>query len=271
MMTSIASQISQFIEWKQAEGALRRQEEDRRIARRIQQGLLPKALPRLPGFRMGGRSVAANDVGGDCFDFIPMRVGGEECLGVLVADASGHGIGAALLVAQTRAYLRALALACADVGTLLALCNQRLASDLVPDHFVTLFLLRLEPRTRSLLYASAGHWPGYILDPQGRIKAVLASTSTPLGIDPSADFPVPPALTLEPGELTFLFTDGIVEAASPKGELFGLGRTLGIVRAHRHETPDDILEALFDAVRAFSGHDLQDDQTAVILKAEGPA
>jgi sigma-B regulation protein RsbU (phosphoserine phosphatase) len=208
-------------------------------------------------------------VGGDCFDFLPLRVGGEECLGVLVADASGHGMAAALLAAETRAYLRALALTCADVGTLLTLSNQRLASDLVTGHFVTLFLLRLDPRTRSLLYANAGHWPGYVLDRRGRTKAVLASTGCPLGIDPAGAFPTGPATTLEPGELVVLFTDGIVEAASPEGEQFGLGRTLGIVRAHRREAPDAILDALFHAVGDFSGHPPQDDLTAVILKAEG--
>jgi sigma-B regulation protein RsbU (phosphoserine phosphatase) len=197
-----------------------------------------------------------------------MPAGDEGYLGVLVADASGHGIGAALLVAQTRACLRALALACTDVGTLLHLSNQRLASDLVMDHFVTLFLMRLDPRTRSLLYSSAGHWPGYVVDSQGRTRAVLASTDAPLGIDPANEFATGPAVTLEAGELVFLFTDGIVEAASPEGKRFGLERALGVVRAHRHETPDEILEALFEAVDDFSGSQLQDDITAVIVKAQ---
>jgi sigma-B regulation protein RsbU (phosphoserine phosphatase) len=226
-------------------------------------------VPTFAGFQIGGRSAPAQDVGGDCFDFLPLRVGGEDCLGVLVADASGHGIGAALLAAQTRAYLRALALTCADVGTLLTLSNQRLACDLVTDHFVTLFLLRLDPRTHSLVYANAGHWPGYVLDRQGRTKAVLASTGCPLGIDPASEFPTGPATTLEPGELVLLLTDGIVEAASPEGEQFGLKRTLGIVRAHHREAPEAILDALFHAVEDFSGHSLQDDLTAVILKAQG--
>jgi PAS domain S-box-containing protein len=126
MLATVGGQIGQFMERREAQSQLRRQEEERRIARRVQQGLLPKAVPTLPGFRVGGRSAAASDVGGDCFDFLPLRAGGGECLGVLVADASGHGIGAALLAGQARAYLRALALTCADVGTLLTLSNQRL-------------------------------------------------------------------------------------------------------------------------------------------------
>jgi serine phosphatase RsbU (regulator of sigma subunit) len=210
-------------------------------------------------------------VGRDCFDFVPLGAGDGGCLGVLVADASGHGIGAALLVGQARAYLRALALACADVGTLLTLSNQRLASDLMEDHFVTAFLLRLDPRTRSLVYASAGHCPGYVLDRQGRSKAVLASSDIPLGIEPVRVFRESPAIPVDRGDLVLLSTDGVVEAMSPDGKQFGVERLLGLVRAHRREAPGAILDALFHAVGDFSGHPLHDDITAVILKAEDVA
>jgi sigma-B regulation protein RsbU (phosphoserine phosphatase) len=228
-------------------------------------------VPSFAGFQMGGRSKPAQDVGGDCFDSFPLRVGGEKCLGVLVADASGHGVGAALFVAQTRAFLRALVLPCTDVGTLLALTNQRLASDLVTDHFVTLSLLRLDPRTHSLFYVNAGHWPGYVLGRQGQTKAVLVSTGGPLGIDSANEFPPGPPTALQPGDLVLLFTDGLVEATSPERTRFGLERRLGIVRAHQQKTPDEILEALFDAVSGFSAHQSQDDVTAVIIKAEDAA
>jgi sigma-B regulation protein RsbU (phosphoserine phosphatase) len=270
-MASVANEVGVGVERLQADQELRSQEADRRTARAIQQGLLPKAMPRVVGFQIAGRSATARQVGGDCFDFLPLRVGGDECPGVLVADASGHGVAAALLMAETRAYLRAFALTCADVGTLLALSNQRLASDIVPDHFVRLFLLRLDPRTRSLLYASAGHCPGYVLDRQGQTKAVLAGTRCPLGIDPANEFPTGPPTTLEPGELVLLFTDGVVEAVSRDQEPFGVERLLGVVRAHRQKTPEAILDALFHAVGDFSGHQLQDDLTAVILKAEDVA
>lgn len=268
MMTSIGRQISQFIERRETESELRRQEADRRIAQEAQQAILPKVMPTFAGFQISGRSVPAQDVGGDCFDFLPLPAAGQGSLGVLVADASGHGLGAALLVAQTRAYLRALALACTEVGTLLTHCNQLLANALASDHFVTVFLLRLDPRTRVLAYANAGHWAGYVLDRQGLTKAVLASTGCPLGIDLAGAFPAGPSTTLEPGELALLFTDGIVEAACASGQLFGLERTLDIVRAHQQQTPDAILDALFHAVGSFSGQQLQDDITAVLIKAE---
>jgi serine phosphatase RsbU (regulator of sigma subunit)/putative methionine-R-sulfoxide reductase with GAF domain len=270
-LRAVADILAGMIERRQAEGELRRQEHERHIAHRIQQGLLPKAMPRYDGFSIGGKSWPAHQVGGDCFDFIRLFRADQGCLGVVVADASGHGIGAALLMAETRAYLRALALTCGDAATLLALTNRRLASDLVTDHFVTLFLLVLDPRARSVQHSSAGHCPGYVLDDQGSIKAVLASTGSPLGIDPANEFPAGPPVALEPGDLLFLYTDGIVEAASPKGELFGVERALGVVHAHRHETPDEILGVLFDAVSDFCAHSPHDDITAVIIKAEGAA
>src|SRR5262249_39322363 len=254
---------------RQAEGELRRQEADRRIAQQVQQGLLPKAMPTLPGFRISGRSLSANDVGGDCFDFIPFPAEGQKRLGVLLADASGHGIAAALLVAQTRAYLRALAMTYAGVDDLLTLTNRRLTADLVPDHFVSLFLAQLDPRTRSLVYANAGHCPGYVLDCQGEVKTALAGTGGLVGLDQASEYSAGPTIQLEPGELVFLYTDGIVEAMSRDGRLFGLERTLDLVRGQRHRTLDEIVDKLFDAVSAFSEGNIQDDLTAVILKAEG--
>jgi serine phosphatase RsbU (regulator of sigma subunit)/putative methionine-R-sulfoxide reductase with GAF domain len=270
-LASVANEVAVGVERLRADQELRSQEADRRTARAIQQGLLPKAVPRMAGFQVAGRSATARRVGGDCFDFVPLPRAGQDCLGVLVGDASGHGVAAALLMAETRAYLRALALTCADVATLLTLGNQRLAGDLVTDHFVTLFLMQLDPRACSLVHASAGHCPGYVLDRRGQTKAVLASTGCPLGVDPGNEFPAGPPTTLEPGELVLLFTDGVVEAMSPDREQFGVDRLLGVVRAHRRETPEAILDALFHAVGDFSGHHLQDDMTAVIIKAEDVA
>ena len=269
MMTSIGIQISQFIDRRQAQNELRSQEENRRIAREIQQGLLPKTMPTLRGFTIYGRSSFADEVGGDCFDFIPTLIGDREYLDVLIADASGHGIGAALLMAETQAYLRALALTCANVETLLALTNRRLAEDLKTPHFVTLLLVRVDPANRSLLYAHAGHCPGYVLNHLGRTKAVLTGLDLPLGVMSDSQFSPGPTIPLESGDLVFLFTDGIIEAQSSDDHHFGMERTLDLVRRHQQEPPDEILEALFGAVSDFSGHRLQDDLTAVIIKVEG--
>jgi serine phosphatase RsbU (regulator of sigma subunit) len=206
MVTDLGSQIAQFIERRQAERVVDARAREFSLARTIQQGLLPKAPPVLPGFEIAGVSYPTQETGGDYFDFIPLSDGHW---GIALGDASGHGIGAALLIAETHAYLRALALTRTAPGQVLDSVNQRLVEDITSDHFVTLFLGRLSPLTRSLVYSSAGHLPGYVLDGRGEVKMVLKSTGLPLGADGTGDFPTGPGVRLEPGDLVFLLSDGI--------------------------------------------------------------
>jgi serine phosphatase RsbU (regulator of sigma subunit) len=262
MMASVGSQVGHFAERRRAEKAFHERERELSLARAIQQRRLPKAAPVLAGFDIGCASRPAQETGGDSLDFIPLPDGS---LGIAVGDASGHGIGAALLMAETRAYLRALARTDTNIGNVLGLVNRHVAED-IGDDFVTLVFARLDPRTRSLVYSSAGHWPGYVLDGRGEVKRALHSTGLPLGLDPTATFPEGAALTLEPGDLVLLLSDGIVEARSSDGPLFGMDRVLECVRVHRGATSGEIVAALFDEVRAFS-HDLQfDDMTAVVIR-----
>lgn len=263
MMTCLGRQISQFIERRQAEKALHVREREFDLARQIQQSRLPRATPVLAGFEIGGAAYPAQETGGDYFDFIPMPGG---CLGVAIGDAIGHGISAALLMAETRAYLRAHARTDADAGRSLCFVNRHLAEEIGDDHLVTLLLARLDPGTRSLTYSSAGHGLGYLLDTRGEVKGALRSTGIPLGIDPAADFPNAPALALEPGELVFLFTDGVVEALPADGGFFGAERALDLVRAHRHDAPGDIVAAVIQEVRAFCRGEPADDVTALVIK-----
>jgi serine phosphatase RsbU (regulator of sigma subunit) len=265
MMTSISSHISQFIERMSAEQALFRKEAELGIAQGIQQGLVAKVPPALAGFDIAGLSHCADQTGGDYFDFFPLL---GSCQGIVIADASGHGLGPALVIMQTRASLRAFALTHEDIGRIAALVNRRLAEDVGDAYFVTLFLARLDPRTRSLLYTSAGHMPGFLLDRSGGVKAVLSSTDFPLGIAPEADFPTAPEVTLEPGDLLLLLTDGVVEARAPDGTAFGLERAIDIVRVYRRDTAAQIVSNLYHAVRAFAHNQPQvDDITAVVIKS----
>jgi serine phosphatase RsbU (regulator of sigma subunit) len=249
---------------RHAEQALRATEVKLRMARQIQQKLFPAAAPCLTGYDIAGGSFCAEATGGDYFDYIPMCGGG---LGIVVADVSGHGFGPALLMASTRAYLRALAQTHSSVADILTLANQFLSEEMPEDCFVTLLLARLDPPARALVYASAGHTTGYVLDGAGNVKTLLESTGFPLGIDPEGAFQSSPVLWLEAGELVLIFTDGIVEARSARDEHFGLARALDVVLRHRDRPACEIITELYLAVRDFCrDRSPLDDVTAVVIK-----
>src|SRR5262249_17791409 len=143
------------------------------------------------------------------FDYVPMRDGS---LGIVIGDVSGHGYGPALLMAQTRAYLRAFLLTHTDIRDIIALVNRALADDTPDGRFTTLLFVRIDPATRTLQYVSAGHTTSYLLGASGEVKAELCSTGMPLGIVTDAEYDATPQLTLEPGDLLLLVTDGVEEA-----------------------------------------------------------
>ncbi len=235
-----------------------------RIAREVQQKLFPEAPPSCPGYDIGGASHPAELTGGDYFDYIPLPDGG---IGLAVGDVCGHGVGPALLMAATRAYLRALALTNGRVGDILTLANRALAADVDEGRFVTLILARLDPAARALVYVNAGHPAGYVLGRDGSVRATLESTGLPLGILDDAEFPEAEAVALEPGDLVLLLTDGIIEAAGADRDQFGTERALDVVRAHRDEPAGRIVAALHQAVRDFVGKDeLIDDVTSLVIR-----
>jgi PAS domain S-box-containing protein len=243
------------------------QEAQLRCAREIQQQLFPTTPPRPTGFDLGGASYPAEATGGDYFDYLTLA---DSSPAVVIGDVAGHGFGPALLMAQTRAHVRALALTQADVGAIAALLNRVLAADLVmADSFVTLLLARLDPHGRSLTYTSGGHPAGYVLDAAGAVRAVLPSLNPPLGVEAGLSFRTQTVPGLAPGDLILLLTDGVVEARSPDGTAFGIEPALDIARAHRNEPAGRIVERLYHGVRAFS-HDRPqaDDITAVVIKVE---
>ena len=263
---------------KRAEAEVGRAAAEFRVARRIQQKLFPRTVPDLPGldiavatfgFDIGGASYPAEAIGGDYYDFVPLHGG---ALGLAIGDVSGHGVGPAMLMAEVRAFFRAFAQTDADVGAILGLMNRVLLPDIDEDRFVTLLLARLDPHARRLSYASAGHQPGFILDAEGKVRSVLGSTGTPLGIFPDGVFPVGAEIDLGPGDLILLVTDGVMDARAPDGARFGVQRTLDLVRARRGETARAIVEDLYHGVRAF-GQTLPqyDDVTASVIKVAGTA
>lgn len=269
VMSCIGRQISQFIERRNAEGVLVRLREERRVAGCIQQRLLPCVSPVLPGYDIHGRCRSAFDVGGDCFDFMPLPAGCQEHLGVFLADASGHGLGAALVIAETRAYLQALCMTCPDVGRLLKLVNQRIVADPAHDGFVTAILLRLSRDNGAFVHANAGHWPGIVFDHQGAARQRLSSTGFPLGVDPAAEFDASDDV-LAPGEMILLYSDGVTEAFSSAGEVFGMERLIASVQSHWTAPTDELIEGVMGDLNRYAGGCTQlDDQTIVAIKRHG--
>ena len=201
---------------------------------------------------------------GDYYDYIPLP---EMAYAIVVGDVSGHGLGPALRMASARAVLRSIARTTGDVSEILTLADRFLREDTQPDHFVTLFLGRLDPQSRRFSYASAGHPTAYVLDASGRMKARLQSTAPPLGVMPDAAFPAGPDLTLESGDLAVLLTDGVLEATAPDGTPFGEGRVLEVVRGCQSEPAARIISRLHRAILDFHDQEvLLDDMTIIVLK-----
>ena len=258
--------IRDITERKRAEKELSENKEQFRVAREIQQRLFPKSAPALPGFDIAGASYPAEATGGDYFDYLPML---NDRLGVVVGDVTGHGVGPALLMAETRAYLRVLAGRREDVGEILTRANSVLSEDVGSERFITLFLARLDPRNRLLSYASAGHPTGYILDAAGEIKTRLPRTGVPLGIRPDTQYASSPEIPLASGDIVLLVTDGIEECMAPDEAFFGVERTLDVVRANRERTAQEIVESLYQAARQFGRNTPQvDDVTVIVMKVK---
>jgi sigma-B regulation protein RsbU (phosphoserine phosphatase) len=135
--------------------------------------------------------------------------------------------------------------------------------------YLTLLLVRIDPRARTLAYASAGHVTGYLLDHGGEVRERLESTGIPLGMFAGRSFPSGPTLSLEPDETVVLFTDGITEIGELQGRAFGADRLLEFIKDHRHDPASHIVEGLYRTAQSFQASSPQiDDMTVVICKVE---
>jgi phosphoserine phosphatase RsbU/P len=227
-----------------------------REARAIQQALLPKSSPWIPGFAVTGLSIPAGALGGDWYDFIALD---ERRWGLVLADVSGKGMAAALLMSATRGMLRSLAEACASPGEVLSKLNRLLVEDLPAGRFVTMIYAVLDPDKRSLTFANAGHLrPLLITD--GVARFLDTERGMPLGVrgDDFSEVEV----EIPQGSRVLLYSDGITEASNSLDEEYGLKRlACHLTRAEAS------LENLLNDVRSFAdGRALHDDATAIFLE-----
>jgi PAS domain S-box-containing protein len=242
------------------------QQVEMHLAAGVQQRLYPQQSPEVHGFDIAGAVYPADATCGDYFDFVEVADG---VLDVIIGDVCGHGLGPALIMAQTRAYLRSQLGPTSDLCEVITQTNRFLAADLEDHLFVTLLLARIDTRKRSLSFTSAGHTPGYVLDANGVPPKALRRTGLPLGILADAEFGCSEPIELDPGSIAVFLTDGVTEAEAPDGTRFEDERALEVVRRYRHESAAEIVTRVRAAVEEFRGGMPQrDDISLVVAKLE---
>lgn len=233
------------------------------VARQVMSGLLPAEAPELDGFDIAAVIEPAYEVGGDYYDFIPL---GNERWGFAMADVSGKGAPAALVVAATRATLYALARRELALRSILQRTNEFIHASTGPRaKYVTLFYAVLDTHARRFIYINAGHLPPVVLRRNGDIE-LLRSGGFPLGFFDNPRY-FEQFVQLETGDMLCLYTDGLTEATNKNDEDYGRNRLVDVLKAHQHASSSEVCRALLSDVRRFSGSAPVDDATVLVLKA----
>ena len=238
-------------------------EQELRVARRIQHASLPKEVPRLEGWHLSPYYQPAREVGGDFYDFHLLS---EGRLGLVVGDATGKGVPAALVMSTTCGMLRAVSQALdsfSSPGEILERVNEALFPNIPSNMFVTCFYGVLDPKSGSLAYANAGHDLPYLW--HGGEAVELRARGMPLGLMPGMSYEEK-EMVLGEGESVLFYSDGLVEAHDPKGEMFGFPRLRALVAEHGEESSlgDFLLEKLYSFTG--EGWDQEDDITLLTLE-----
>ena len=271
LLDSVASQAGIAIEnMGLAEKMAERMEADRRvardmeIAREVQSRLFPQFLPPLQTLQYTGACIQARVVGGDYYDFLDLGTGR---LGIVLADISGKGIAAALLMANLQANLRSRCMvAIEDPHQLLQSVNRMFFENTPDDSYATLFYADYDDANHCLRYANCGHNPPLLLRASGEIEK-LGATATVLGLFSDWRCKVE-KVALGPGDVLVIYTDGITEAPNQAGEEFGESRLLDIVRTHPQANVNEMLSSILAEVQQFSGASQADDLTLVIARGQ---
>jgi len=243
-------------------------ERDLDLARDIQQNLLPKSCPAAPGFDIAGWNKPADQTGGDLFDFQTLPDGR---IIFTVADATGHGIGPALVMSECRALFRAAIGFSTDLPNVFRNVNNQLAADMAAGRFVTCFYGWLDADAKRIEYISAGQGPLIHVHAESQNVDQHHATAAPLAIFPNADYEMAHPIQMDPGDLFVVATDGFFEWTNPQDEQFGTQRLAQYLRDHRHEPAQRIIEGLHDTLRAFTAGTPQDDDLTIVVVKREPA
>jgi sigma-B regulation protein RsbU (phosphoserine phosphatase) len=233
------------------------------IAKQIQLSLLPPAPPTMAGIDCAGICVPATHIGGDYYDIF---VHGEE-LDMVIADVSGHSVGAALIMVETRSVLRAQIESLRRPAEIVSALNELLHEDLSrAELFITMTYLSCDTATRRLSYTNAGHPPALLFRPSSASFLELDTEGMVLGVQRGVEFDEL-TLQIESGDLLLLYTDGIIEAEGRAGELFGTQRLREVIVRQHRKPASGVISSVLDAVRAYTGAtSFKDDISMLLLK-----
>lgn len=240
--------------------ARERVEHELLAAHAVQKSLYPHEAPLCPGWDIAGAAFPAALACGDYYDFLCLP---RNRLALVIGDVSGHGLGSAVSMVETRAYLRSLLLSGVELSDAIECLNEFLVVDLPEASFVTLFVAVVNLDNRELTYVGAGH-PGYCLRTDGS-RITLRSTATVLGFASRTKFPESGPIRLDPGDLLVLPTDGIQECLSAEGEFFGLDRLLQQVHAERHRSAGELAVSVYQTCQQFFGSRPQQDDISLVV------
>ncbi|MCY2956975.1 MAG: SpoIIE family protein phosphatase [Planctomycetota bacterium] len=243
--------------------AMVRLEKDVEIARRIQQHLLPAVPSAHPGVSLSLRYVAADtaSASGDTYDFVPLSDGR---IAVMIGDVTGHGVGAALLTHAAQAALRSYLELLDDLSQVVTRLNSRLVASVETGIFMSLLLCIIDPKRRTLQYVNAGH-PALLHCGRHGVRE-LEKTGMVLGVVGNQQYQVSKEVTLEPGDLLFLHTDGVDEAMSPAREVYGEERLHKRLTQLWSESAEGVLAGLEDSLRQHTNSVFGDDFTMIAVK-----
>lgn len=245
----------------------RRLEKELAIAREIQKSFLPGEPPRLEGFDLAGMTESHDEVGGDYYDFIPVS---ETRLGLAIADSSGKGIPAALVMAGFRMSLLAEIRNEFAIRAIMRKVNVLLHESTERDRFVTAFYALLDWKNGVLTFSNAGHNPPILRRRDGRMEHLLEG-GVALGVLPEAQYEDRP-IALRPGDVLVMYTDGVSEAEDEQGRQYGTERLEEVLAANAERSAREILRAIRDDVMAFAGEKgASDDLTLMVLRAKDQA
>src|SRR3989475_6699215 len=242
----------------------KRLDHDLEIARDIQRILLPEKSPAVPGFEIAGINIPARQVSGDYFDYIRVD---EHRLGVAIADVSGKGVPASLIMAICRSVLRAEAARNPSPADVLRKVNRQLYPDIKEDMFISMAYLILEHQRNRVTLARAGHDAPLLYQRRSQAVTPVKPPGMVVGIDSGSVFDrltVDFAVPLERDDCLVLYTDGVTETLNPEGDEFGLDRTMQSVRASANDGAQAIVKKIIGDVRDFTGSAPQNDDITLI-------